>query len=78
MKIPWLVTKVSLQRKRRRTYGTIRLSCCAAGKKALWDHVDGTGIFCAFVQPAARPQSNVLSGRLVLLVPFALAKSFTS
>ena len=30
-KIPWLVTKVSLWR--RRTYGTIRLSRCAAGKK---------------------------------------------
>ena len=30
MKIPWLVTKVIL---RRRTYGTIRLSRCAAGKK---------------------------------------------
>ena len=29
MKIPWLVTKVSLWR---RTYGTIRLSRCAAGK----------------------------------------------
>ena len=35
MKIPWLVTKVSLRRRRRRrrTYGTIRLSRCAAGKK---------------------------------------------
>ena len=32
VKIPWLVTKVSLWR-RRRTYGTIRLSRCAAGKK---------------------------------------------
>ena len=30
VKIPWLVTKVSLWR--RRTYGTIRLSRCAAGK----------------------------------------------
>ena len=37
MKIPWLVTKVSLRRRRRgrrRTYGTIRLSRCAAGKKS--------------------------------------------
>ena len=35
VKIPWLVTKVSLRRRRRRrrTYGTIRLSRCAAGKK---------------------------------------------
>ena len=33
MKIPWLVTKVSLRR--RRTYGTIRLSRCAAGKKTI-------------------------------------------
>ena len=35
MKIPCLVTKVSLRRRRRRrrTYGTIRLSRCAAGKK---------------------------------------------
>ena len=34
VKIPWLVTKVSLwrRRRRRRTYGTIRLSRCAAGK----------------------------------------------
>ena len=31
MKIPWPVTKVIL---RRRTYGTIRLSRCAAGKKS--------------------------------------------
>ena len=34
VKIPWLLTKVSLwRRRRRRTYGTIRLSRCAAGKK---------------------------------------------
>ena len=32
VKIPWLLTKVSLRRRRRRTYGTIRLSRCAAGK----------------------------------------------
>ena len=38
VKIPWLLTKVSLwrrRRRRRRTYGTIRLSHCAAGKKLL-------------------------------------------
>ena len=32
MKMPWLVTKVILWRRRRRTYGTIRLSRCAAGR----------------------------------------------
>ena len=30
--MPWLVTEVILRRRRRRTYGTIRLSRCAAGK----------------------------------------------
>ena len=36
VKIPWLLTKVSLRRRRRRrrTYGTIRLSRCAAGKNS--------------------------------------------
>ena len=33
VKIPWLLTKVSLWR--RRAYGTIRLSRCAAGKNRL-------------------------------------------
>ena len=54
VKIPWLLTKVSLwRRRRRRTYGTIRLSRCAAGKNpekiasVTSDHpcvIQGTGL----------------------------------
>ena len=46
VKMPWLLTKVSLwrRRRRRRTYGTIRLSRCAAGKNVSIFH--NKLIFC--------------------------------
>ena len=61
MKIPWLVTKVSLwrRRRRRRTYGTIRLSRCAAGKNL---HNFGNSAIPLVVEkcPSDKPELTIM------------------
>ena len=61
VKIPWLVTKVSLwrRRRRRRTYGTIRLSRCAAGKNL---HNFGNSAIPLVVEkcPSDKPELTIM------------------
>ena len=67
MKIPWLVTKVSLRRRRRRrrTYGTIRLSRCAAGKKPVkyGNYAWQKHLWCNKITPLWRAFHFLASGR---------------
>ena len=78
MKIPWLVTKVSLRRRRRRrTYGTIRLSRCAAGKKGIFlpsaPEIGGRGMIQNSFGPRTCP-IRTLTGSPSFLVINQVAK----